>query len=312
VQRVFGYDIGIVLRWVLGALAAGALIPPAIGCSEILGITSDRHIGNAQGDADVPDASDMGLDAGTEAAGPWDCLDQPPEALDPTATVDFALLAYSAVQPFTESSDGGSDISPMTYTPFAGVSARACPDLLDPTCSAGTLWVLTSDAGLADFKVHGDFNGMFEVTRPDLIPMNYYPGQMQSGQPTQRGSVSMMNAQNASLIGQELGVPLDLGADSGAGMIFLGVYDCNDHRAPGVTFGISNPGPTTIVFYLANGFPSTSATTTDNKLGGGGVINVPAGTSMLTATLNGRRIGSANVVVRAGTIVQLSFRTRTH
>jgi hypothetical protein len=114
------------------------------------------------------------------------------------------------------------------------------------------------------------------------------------------------------LIGQELGVPLDLGPDSGAGMIFLGVYDCNDHRAPGVAFAISNPGPTTIVFYLANGFPSTSAAATDNKLGGGGVINVPAGTSMLTATLNGRKIGSANVVVRAGSIVQLSFRTRTH
>jgi hypothetical protein len=314
VQGSFACNYGQFRRWGLPVLAAAALIAPAIGCSEILGIQSDRHVPDSgvEPDAPVAGGDDAGADAdATAMAGPWDCLNLPPEMLDHNATVDFTLLAYDAVKPFTESSDGGPDLSPITYTPLVGVSARACPDLLDPTCAAGTPWVVLSDAGLGDFKLQGDFAGMFEVQRSDLIPMNYYPGQMLAGEAAQVGSVSMMNGQSASLIGQELGVPLDLGPDSGSGMIFLGVYDCNDHRAAGVTFGISNGGAKTIVFYLQNGFPSTTASTTDSKLGGGGVVNVPAGTSTLTATLNGRNIGTANVVVRAGTIVQLSFRTRT-
>jgi hypothetical protein len=94
-------------------------------------------------------------------------------------------------------------------------------------------------------------------------------------------------------------------------MIFIGAFDCFDHRASGVTFALSNTGSDTLVFYLQNGFPSTTARATDMGLGGGGAINVPLGATTVTATVfPGRQIGTENIVIKPGGIVQMNFRPR--
>jgi hypothetical protein len=307
-------------RWGRAALAAALLVLPGVACSNILGIDADRHLATSDVDATGPDANpgapeashggDGDLDGGAEV-GPWDCLDLMPPNPDPSAHVTVTLIAYSAVDPFSSTADGGSQLIPVRYTPLVGVSARACPDLLDPTCAAGTPWTTTDDAGAVALTVGADFAGLYEVNRPDLIPMTAYPGRLLIGPSAQQVAVSMMNQQTAALIGTELGVKLDLGADSGVGMIFIGAFDCFDHRASGVTFSLSNPGADTLVFYLQNGFPSTTARATDQGLGGGGAINVPLGATTVTASVfPGRQIGTENVVIQPGGIVQMNFRPR--
>ena len=101
----------------------------------------------------------------------------------------------------------------------------------------------------------------------------------------------------------------------GVGQAFVQVYDCFDCYAPGVTFafGIVDAGPNTVQWYIDDGFPSKAATQTDTQ-GTGGILNVPAGALLVTATLAGttRVIGTANPLMKAGWVTYAWIRVRTH
>jgi hypothetical protein len=276
-------------------------------CANVLGINSDRHL-TADADTVQPDAQDMS-DGGAEA-GPWDCLS---DNGDPgSGPVDVTMITYDAVKPFAEgTADGGPNgIVLLTYAPLTGVSIRACTSL-DPTCAQGTDFTTTDEAGATHISVPNNFVGFFEVTRPDLIPVTVNQTHFLANSAAQQVAASMMTSQSAALIASAIGVPLQLGPDSGTGMLFLGVSDCNDQRAAGVTFTLSNAGPKTAVFYNKDGFPSTMESQTSNGLGGGGAINVPAGDLEVGATfLPNLSLGTQHVIVRSGGIVEISFRMR--
>ncbi len=90
----------------------------------------------------------------------------------------------------------------------------------------------------------------------------------------------------------------------------VSVVDCSGQRAPDVEFRNSVGG---LSFYVVDGLPSASATTTDS-FGLGGFLNVPAGVVTFEAyeTDQGRFIGRRAVTMRAewATITEINPRLR--
>jgi hypothetical protein len=179
--------------------------------------------------------------------------------------------------------------------------------------NTGSAVQTTDDAGSSHFPLAGNFNGWFLVNRSDLLPYRFYPGPFPAGPPVITDPLAVVSQAGANDFVAALGanVAQSFDAGSGLGLVFISVYDCNDHLAPGVSFSISNPGPNNIVFYTAGGFPSTTATHTDRG-GAGGFINVPAMPQTVRATtLIGTPLTPIDIAVNPATVSQVFFRART-
>jgi hypothetical protein len=298
---------------VVAAIVVGIapLIAMFMGCADVLGIVGGRYVGASE------DASDGGSPY-VDDGGPWSCLGLPAQTPNHNEQITVNVFGYNAYEPVTYAGaiDGGSDLILATYTPISGVPVRSCI-LQDPTCLiSASPFEVTDDAGGVSFIVPGDFAGFFELDPPGLIPETLYPGQLAVGQSVQEFFDPMESIETASLTSIALDVPVALGVDSGLGQIFIGVFDCNDHTAADVAFSLTNysQSPPTVIFYNSGGVPSTMATTTKPGQGGGGVVNVPPGEQVVTATLEestSMQLGTATVNVRAGGIVFLYMRAKT-
>jgi hypothetical protein len=211
--------------------------------------------------------------------------------------------------------DGGSALDIVSGSFISGVQVRACPAPLDPSCMmSGTAWETTDDAGAVHFPLAGSFNGFFLVNRPDLLPYRFYPGPIAADPSPVVDPLAVLSQAGAEELVAALGANAapSFDAGSGQGLIFLSVYDCNDHLAPGVSFAISQPGANTIVFYTTSGgFPSTSANAT--QLGAAGFLNVPATSQSIHATLQATNqpIASVTAEVYPATVTEVFFRART-
>jgi hypothetical protein len=308
--REAGLALSAVAICVAGLLAAQ-------GCSAILGVESDRHV-VVQGDTGdfVPDvgAPDAGVDAAVPVGvGPWDCLGHTVPN-DPSTQVDLSVLLFDPLQSSTAagSVDGGSDLDTVNYTPLPGVALQLCA-VRDPNCSAPSPTILSDDAGIALFRIQGDFVGFFELSRDDLLPASFYPGKLLANQatavfPTYDFTPSGFRA----LAGTVTTSPLALDRDGGLGHAFITIYDCQDHQAAGVSLTIDNSTPQTVLFYTENGLPTSKAKQTDN-FGLTGAVNVPVGSLTVHATLAATLvpIGTANIIIRPGAITFAWVRART-
>ncbi len=314
-------------RVALAAFATALASASAGACTQVLGINADRHLVDTTDDtgSPMPEASDLG-DAGAEdaapeaaiEAGPWDCLDDPPEMPDPSKKVDVQIVVTDAIMPSARASqfDGGSDLDIVSGTYLSNVAVTECPTLLTPTCSTP---VVTNDAGAAHFLLPGDFNGYFHLDRSDELPYTFYPGQLPVGPTTAELPVALVSRVEANFIVAELKIAApSFDAGSGLGIIFISVYDCHDHFVPGVQFTISNPLPGATQGFYATGNPSspsisTTATQTD-KVGAAGFVNVPAGSTTVFATVPAlhQQIGQVTVAVTPASVSQVWFRPRTH
>src|SRR5580692_4801915 len=139
-------------QWALVGLAVPAMLGVIAGCSEILGIQSDRVL-----DAGLTDTA-SGLDG-----GPWGCLGQPPPLFSPNAMTTVTVLAVDALQPITsaEDVDGGSALDLIGYTPLPGLAVRACPSVTDLACTDGTATAQTDEAGTAMFALPQSWDGFY-------------------------------------------------------------------------------------------------------------------------------------------------------
>jgi hypothetical protein len=285
-------------------LALVAVLPLCVwGCNLLMDL-GRFHEAGADGDAGS---------SGGEDAGPWDCLNGPGETLDPSASSALSILVYDPTQAFTAASavDGGSDLDILSYTPLRGVSVAECP--LFNSCASPTSEQLTNDAGIAQFSVNGAFNGYFMLTRSDLVPSTFYPGQLVTGLSEATDPTVMLSPGTASGLGASLGVPVALDPDGGLGNAIFSIFDCDDRHGSGVVFTISNSVTETLLYYIKDGLPSTAATET-TTYGTGGVNNVPVGSLTVTATLfaTQKPLGSVSVVIRPGQYSYLWIRARTH
>jgi hypothetical protein len=285
-------------------------------CQLIAGI-QDRTVDPI---VDVPDSGAGVHDAAPDTvapSGPWGCVSAPPEKLDPSLQVAARLQVFSAVQPSEASGmvDGGSDLNTVSATWLPGVSVVMCI-LRDPGCSHPTPTppALTDDGGSATFQLTGDFSGFFSLTRPDLVPFSFYPGNLLAGATSTNLPTYGIDPGNFSVLAAAVTTsPLSFDQDGGLGHTFVNVYDCEDHQAPGVTLTYSNGGPETATFYMKDGLPNTMATETD-AYGIGGAVNMPVGNLTIKATLasNLMPLGSAVVLIRPGALTNAWIRIRTH
>jgi hypothetical protein len=295
------------------------------GCAGVFGIESERYVvadaqpeGSQGQDApavdDAPPVEAGPSDAGADAPGPWDCVSAPNMVLDPSLRVQLTLTVTDGVQQTTSagSIDGGSDLEVVAYTPMPGVQTRYC-SILDPQCTNPSAWVTTDDAGNSLFQVNGDFKGFFQLSRSDLWPSFYYVANLPH-EPTQHLSIGGLNEEAAKQLAQAIGTNLATDPDGGLGSAFASMYDCFDHHGGDVALTFSPLGSQGTPFYMNNGFPDPRATATDTALGTGGVMNVPAGTVNITATLVSTHtvVGTAQIVVRSGAATFVNIRPRTH
>jgi hypothetical protein len=285
-------------------------------CQLIAGI-QDRTVDPI---VDVPDSGAGVHDAAPDTvvpSGPWGCASLPNEQLDPNLKVTATLQVFSAVAPSTASGmvDGGSDLNTVSATWYPGVSVVVCT-LRDPGCTHPTPTppALTDDGGSTTFQLTGDFSGFFSLTRSDLVPWTFYPGNLLTGATSTNLPTYGISPQDFSALAVAVtSAPLSFDQDGGLGHTFVNVYDCEDHQAPGVTLTYSTAGAETATFYMKDGLPNTMATQTD-AYGIGGAVNVPVGNLTVKATLakDLTPLGSAVVLIRPGALTHAWIRVRTH
>jgi hypothetical protein len=256
-----------------------------------------------------------GAGAGVPDGGPFNCLGAAPEGLDPGAvTLHIALGNATGTNESAGDIDGGSDIVPVIYTPFPGVTVLAC-NALDPPCAnpVGPAQT-TDDAGLVTFTaLTGTFAGFFRATSPAIVPITFAPGQWLTGVKVATYETAALARSDEGSLNLVLNNAVDLDASSGLGEVFLTIYDCNDRHVAGATFTLNQMADNTLPFYLNNGVPSTKVQVTDSE-GVGGAVNVPHGTVHATATVLDASVtlGSIDVYVNAGELSYGWIRMRVH
>jgi hypothetical protein len=292
-----------------GAVAAVILAPSAfgaVGCSYVLGVDADRYV------ADSADAGDA-----APGAADWSCLDQPRGNVDPAQNVAATVTVIDYVEPSTtlHDPDGGPGFFTIAGEWLPGVAVQVC-SLRDARCTQTTTQpMLTDDAGAARFALPGDFDGYFDIQRSDLVSATLYPGRLVPGDTiADFTAYELRPADLPYLLGDPPPIPV-LGADANVGVVFVEVFDCQDNQAPGVAMSYSNMGSHTTPFYFINGLPFlASAATATDSYGQAGAVNVPVGSTMITATRSSdqKTVGTVSVDIRAGGLVVALIRARAH
>jgi hypothetical protein len=289
-------------------LARGAGFAGAV-CADHVCVAASAPPGPSADAGTATDATPSNADA-----GPWGCLDSPPQAADPSAIVDVELHVVDALKPLTTGGSAGtSDLTIVAGTPFPNVTVQAC-NVLDPECAQPIAPAVTTNAdGVAHLTLSGNFSGFYSLKRSDLLPTTLYPGALLADASVAPTPAPLLAQSGVALLASSIGVTFESGPDAGVGHLFINAFDCADRHAPGVMFAISAHGPKTTTFYTKGGLPSTTVDQTDT-LGAGGAVNVPIGLATVTATLasSGRTIGSSNVVIREGEATFAWLRPRVH
>lgn len=190
----------------------------------------------------------------------------------------------------------------LTGAPIADVSAKLCK-LLDIGCQtplAGSPFVSDAD-GWITLPLHLGFRGYLDIVpsdpASDLLPTIIYLPILDANRakdPTLFATLGS-TVQLAFITGQA-GRP----ADSALGHIGFVAYDCRGAPAADVSVHTEPSNAEEYPFYFdANGTPSITQATTSTA-GTGGIVNVNAGVVALVYERRGQRVGSQNVIVRAG------------
>jgi hypothetical protein len=273
--------------------------------------------GKQDAGADAGDASvDASSDASDAAVDPFRCVGDPPEQLDPSSTLNLTVLAFNAFDPITTNGvNGGSDLDVLSATVVPGVVLKPC-NPLDTGCTGSTFPTeTTDDAGKATFALPGNFAGYFEVTAANVLPSLFFPGNPLVDATAPSDPVPLLSIANTQDLASVLGVSVSTDPDSGVGLAFFIVYDCDDQHTSGVTFSLGDASPDGSVFFYqgSGGYPVTTLTATA-EIGAAGVINYPAGIIQLTATeqSTNRLLGTASAIIRPASATTVWMRLRTH
>ena len=212
----------------------------------------------------------------------WACAAEPP----PTSA------GYKLTMHFTDA------INSMKVLP--DISAQLCRKL-DAECESPVGAMSISDeTGMVSLQVEKGFDGFVQLTGAKIAPSMYFLTPPVSGD-LDLPMVPLASPFAASSIVTQAGG--NAWAKDTAGIVLLTAFDCAGAAAAGINFSIGGtPDPKTFIFYLVNALPTTAATVTDDT-GYGGLVNVPAGVTTVSALLggpSGHKISKISVLVRAG------------
>jgi hypothetical protein len=298
------------------ALVVCTALGSAAGCASVLGIDSERHVGAVDSGAtpDVATGDEPAAETGPFANVPpnWQCLNQPPPGRDAGAvSVDFQFNSAAG----TSTTVGGN-----SGTPLPGVQIHAC-NTLDVGClSPITSNVISDDGGNAALQVPEAFTGYYELQATSFNPSILARG------PQYHSELQAQSLAPTSLV-QAGGALAGVQMDPNLGFVVVSVFDCTvtatgSKPAGGVTFTIEgNTGPNEQIIYLANNYPTSGATQTDDVSGTALVFNVPVqpptdGGPQSGATLTlrasfaatGQEIRTVSALVREGWVTYVDVR----
>lgn len=328
-------------RAALAVLVAGGAVGALAACASILDIDADRTVAvtpdssmvvvhEASTEAAIQDSGtpvDDVVEEAPEFSGIWSCLNDPPATFPPGSTTNVQIISYDSLQAAytAQKIDGGSGWVPIEYVPLTNVQVRGCSSILYPGCdnSTNTAWETPNEAGVVTFdNLPQNFDGYFQVqSDAGLFTTLDFPSAFVPGQPTTilpGPWLTLTAVEGLEFVLPNLQVSLD--PDGGVGHVLVGVYDCNDRSAEGVSIVPSawadgGAYPTTIFYTTGTGTmeaPTTSTTSTDRS-GAAGLLNVPAGTLVINVYLQATHqlIAVVNLIVKAGTATDIQIRTRT-
>ena len=248
---------------------------------------------DALADAATVDAPtvDAGLDAGHN---PWSCLGH-------VRWPDASATPVVVTQPYNDL---------VTGDPVPGITVQPCSKL-DTTCANPLAdAAVTGEAGTVQFSLPSGYDGYLSSTWDAGLPVLAYVVP-----PAFVSSVELPVLMISNSTFEALAAAVTSSFDGGARMIeptrgslFANVTDCDGNFAAGVTFTTEPSSSTSYAAYIINGFPSFTATETDNS-GNFGIVDVPPGSVTVTGTVvaTGQKIGTTTSLVRASAISYTSI-----
>jgi hypothetical protein len=210
----------------------------------------------------------------------------------------------------------------VTENPYAGASVRACQGI-DFSCDKPLDQSVTDSTGLVSLTVPAGsvgFTGYLEITGGDngtgmgpdsaIFPALYYPVPPIIA-PGWRGRLQFVSTGDLPVLAAFTTVAID----PTRGHFAANAVDCNFTNAGGVSLTAdtqeANPGDMEIQrFYFVNGVPNIHATETDPLTSIAGFVNLPANSTLITATstaAGGKQLGTYTYNIRAGWFTTSSF-----
>jgi hypothetical protein len=176
-------------------------------------------------------------------------------------------------------------------TPVAGLSVRACRAENSAECQGVDAdEYITDDDGVVHLEVTpalGAFQGYLELSGAGI-----YPTLLRFGWPIATELVTNVAVISSGSVA---------GLDADRGLLQLRAFGCNGISARGISFEVAGGDEMSKTWYTVGAHlgPVFSATFTAER-GAGGIVNVPEGRRMVTATHDGETITSLTAPVRAG------------
>jgi hypothetical protein len=237
----------------------------------------------------------------------WQCLDSTILWPKPAGLGDFTFSV--------------TVVDLLSENPFAGARVKACRQL-DLQCDVPIDDQTTDSTGLVSLKVPAGlvgFNGYLEITGGDngtggdagarpIFPALYYPNPPIVS-PGWRGRLQFVSAADLPTLATFVAVAID----PDRGHFATNAVDCNFSGAGGVSFSAdtANPNdPKIKPFYFIMGVPNTNATETDSSTPIAGFVNLPPGSTLISATsaaAGGKKMGTVTYNIRAGWFTTSSF-----
>jgi len=181
--------------------------------------------------------------------------------------------------------------------PLPSMRVRAC-NAADIKCTEPLSDTVTDDKGLAELRLPASFSraftGYLEVTGKDVYPTLLKFSWNLASETTQL--VGIVKEANFKLAINAI----ELRPDDTRGMLQLRMLSCGNVGVAGASYASDRADAQTRNWYIIDGFPTLMAAATDS-VGSGGIIDVPEGSTTVTASRasDGVAIARAIVPVRA-------------
>lgn len=186
----------------------------------------------------------------------------------------------------------------LTRATLANTTVLLCPKL-DLTCAAPITQTQTDDKGMIHVTLPPNFSGYLQTEPRGYLPAMYFVPNVIPEDGVLDGFPLVGSGIAADALASSLGTSLD----PKRGHMMVIAEDCLGDPVAGITFSSPAQDDASVVFYVYDQLPSTTAKVTADT-GQGGFLNLPTGTPMveLRDTDSGLLLSKVSLVVRAGFI----------
>lgn len=188
---------------------------------------------------------------------------------------------------------------------IANATVKVCP-AGDATCASPLRMGTTDATGSVMLTVPvtaSGLDGFLEVTEASLVPTMYFMSRTNNQRVWDSGALSVYGVPKTlfnTLIGA-VGVT----ADAARGHLGFLTEDCGGNLVAGVSVTASTSDAQSTTAYSIGGVPSKTATATDAS-SFGFIANLPVGAAVITSKSGMTRLGTQNVLFRAGTLTTIN------